>query len=136
MKMAVNDVKSLSAEIRRTDLEEILLGLAKSINQHVKYAPLPKEANLDDFFHTFPEGDRELKPIRFFVQNRIKPKGRVGIRYKFGSIDCTDGVVGFSVFDNGEGVPQESFDAVYSTLRKYVVDKGLKIIDETLKKEY
>ncbi len=132
--MVLLDVKSLSAEIQRKDLEEVLLGLANSVNLYV-CTPLPEEAGLDDFFSVFPEGDRKLSLTYFFVQRRIDPKRRIGIRYAFKSIEDTKGSIGFSVFDNGENVPQELFDNVYSALRGCVVDEKLKINDEILQKE-
>ena len=133
--MALKDVKSLSAEISREYLEEIIIGLGKSVNQYV-YTPIPEEATLDDFFYAFREGDRKLDSTRFFVQRRIKPRGRIAIRYSFNSNEDKIGRVGFSVMDNCEDIPQELFDEVYSTLRSYIEVKKLKILEETIKPEY
>jgi hypothetical protein len=132
--MALNDIKYLKTKLARVDIAETLLGLGKSINDYLSTS-LPKDATLDCFFQTFCNGHKELQPTEFFVQTRLK-KGRAGIGYSFKSADATDGELRVSVFDNGENVPQEQFEAVYSKLREYVCQRRLAILDEGVKPEY
>ncbi len=132
--MAINDIKSLSARVDRSALFDVLLGLGRALDQYCS-AKLPDDASIDDLLTIFPEGNREFSPTSFFVQCRIVPKGRLMLRYNFVNSVVQTGIVGFSVSDNGENLPQDTFDCVYENLRSYVVERNLTIVDERLLKE-
>lgn len=138
--MALNDAQYLIAEIERESIEEILLGLGKAANPYL-YRPLPDDASLENFFGAFTEGHRELRDRHFFAQTRVRPPtgnagGRILVSYRFDSKDDLEGTLRVSVSDNGEDVPQDLFDEVFSTLKKYVLEQGLLIIEEDVKPEY
>lgn len=132
--MALNDIKYVKTKLARTDIAETIIGLGKSINDSLS-SPIPENASVDDFFQTFCEGHKELQPTEFFVQTRLK-KGRMGIGYSFKSVDAPDGELRVSVLDNGENIPQDQFDDVYSKLRQYVCQRGLTLLDEGIRPEY
>lgn len=136
--MALGEYVYLRAEIKRENVEEILISLGKTMNQYL-YKPLPENASITDFFNTFPEGDENLlNPNHFFVQNRIKPDyrrgfshgGRLGISLNFESSKAAIGVLTIQVIDNGENVNEDFHDEIYSVARQYFMDEGLIITDK------
>ncbi len=133
--MTFQDIKSLSARINRSDLYEVLLGLAKVSGQHC-LAKLSFDPSISDIFTVFPEGSRDFNPTHFFVQRRLASGGRLLLRYHFDTPLVEEGLIGFSVSDNGENVPQDIFDTTYDHFRSYVVDRSLFILEEKLSKEY
>ena len=110
--MALLDVKSLEAEISRNELAETLIGLGNAMNNYGNTILL-EDATLEDFFNAFPEGNRKLGSMYFFVQRRINPKGRVGIRYHFPSTE------------NSVGIISSSTDVVVSVVFKFHVSDQL-----------
>lgn len=132
--MALNETKYLRTELSRIDLAETLIGLGQSIKDYLLY-PFPEEKSLDCFFQKFNEGHKELQPTTFFAQTKLR-KGRVGIGYDFKSADARRGELRIAVFDNGENIPQNHFDAVYSALKQYVCQRGSTILEEAVKPEY
>jgi hypothetical protein len=132
--MALNDVRYISAGLQRSELEDVLIGLAKAANPYAS-TRVPERASINDFFEAFPEGHRELVPAYFYVQKRLSPKGRMGISYRF-PVHSDVGRIRISVMDNGENVPESFLDEVCSAVRDCVANKGLKIVDEGNAKEY
>jgi hypothetical protein len=145
--MARGEIKTCDVEIKKAYLEDVFIGLGKSASPFL-YTPLPENPALSDLFKSFPEGssgeigESELmnswdKHRRdFAIQTRFSGgymgrMGRIGIRYEFETENAEDGLVRFWVSDNGDDVPQKRFDEVYSSLRKYIVGKNLRIIKET-----
>jgi len=132
--MALNDIGCIRAEFKRSELIETLLGLGNSVNDYL-YLPLPQNADLSDFFTIFCEGCRELSPLDFFVQTRLK-KGRLGLGYTFTSKETEKGELRVSVIDNGENIPQAQFNDIYSLLRKYIIQNQMSITGEEIRPEY
>jgi len=134
--MAINDIKYMRVKITREEIPTILIGLKDSIEDYVW--PIPKsasETSLDNFFRNFYEGSRELESTGFFVQRRLK-KGRIGLGYNFRPSDAIIGELDVTIFDNGENIPEQQVEEIYSKLKQYIKDNKLKIIEEVQKKEY
>lgn len=138
--MGLNDVKYFVVEIPRDKIEDTLLGLAGAVAPYFSRQSQPQ--TIDELFHTFNEGDKNLSTNNFFVQARaVTPNarisaGRIALSYGFKSGQDTAGELKAAVLDNGENVPEELFCDIYDKLRRYALQCGFKVVKEETKKEY
>ena len=139
---------SLCIEIRRGELEGVLIGLANAMADEgyleKKGHPWYPVRDLDDFARAFPECIRGMTSIyisrinekhfnSFLFKTRIQPPmanfaGRIIITYRFEP--CQDiGCLRVRANDNNEDVPHSILAGVCLAAEKYANTKRLKILD-------
>jgi len=129
--------KTIIAKIDRGEVEDILLGFGRALNNYL-HTPLPENSTIENFFNAFPEGNRDLNNLaEFYVQSEVKGAGYSGDgRFKIEmhfEPESEIGQIYFSVEDEAECMGGKLVDNVYSTMRTYVQDRKLELIEKSIK---